>query len=247
MTIGGTRIYEETVPMTELSTLSPEDLARLIDHTFLKAFGPPADIDRLCAEAREYGFACVMVNPSEIERCRALLGASRVPIGVTIGFPLGQSTAAVKDFECRDAVQRGARELDMVLNVRALQAGALSLVRSELQSLVRVCADAGAESKLILETCYLSDTEKKTACLMARDAGVRFVKTSTGLGAGGATIADIRLMRETVGSQMGVKASGGIRDLDTALAMLAAGANRIGTSSGVALVQELRRRRSQGL
>lgn len=214
----------------------------MIDHTFLKPFGLPADIERLCAEAREYGFACVMVNPCQIERCLSLLDGSGVPVGVTIGFPLGQNTPAAKAFECRDAAQRGARELDMVLNVRALQAGALDFVRAELQSLVRVCADVGAVSKLILETCYLSNEEKKTACLLARAEGVSFVKTSTGLGVGGATVDDVRLMRETVGPQMGVKASGGIRDLDTVLAMFDAGANRIGTSSGVALVQELRRR-----
>lgn len=226
------------------SRLTPESLAALIDHTYLKAFGTPADIERLCAEARQTGFACVMVNPAEIERCVALLKGSAIPVGVTIGFPLGQNTTDVKLYESRDAIRRGARELDIVLNVRALQAGDADSVREELTAFARICRDAGAISKVILETCYLDDAQKRTACLLAREAGLDFVKTSTGFGTGGATVEDVRLMRAAVGEDMGVKASGGIRDLESALAMVAAGATRLGTSSGVALVEELRKRRS---
>jgi deoxyribose-phosphate aldolase len=222
--------------------MTPEQIAAMIDHTYLKAFGTPRDIESLCAEAVRYGFGAVMVNPAEIETCAALLKGQRVPIGVTIGFPLGQNTTAVKEYEARDAAARGARELDMVINVRALQRGALDVLRAEMTALARVCREAGALSKVILETCYLTDEQKRQACRIAREAGIDFVKTSTGLGSGGATVADIRLMRETVGPKMGVKASGGIRDLDTTLAMIEAGATRIGTSSGVAIVEEARQR-----
>ena len=220
----------------------PVLLARMIDHTFLKAFGTPKDIERLCAEAGEFGFGAVIVNPAEIERCVERLKGTPVAVGATIGFPLGQNTAAAKEYEARDAVARGARELDMVINVRALQSGEMEPLRAELSALAGVCREARALSKVILETCYLSDEEKRLACRMAKDAGVDFVKTSTGFGAGGATVADIRLMRAAVGPDMGVKASGGIRDLDTALAMIEAGATRIGTSGGVAMVEEARRR-----
>lgn len=232
--------------MLDVTALTPESLAARIDHTFLKAFGSSADIETLCAEAARCRFACVMVNPCEIERCLRLLEGAGIPVGVTIGFPLGQNTTAVKEFEARDAAQRGARELDMVINVRALQAGEARVVRAEMRALAAVCADARATSKVILETCYLNDADKRMACLLARDEGIGFVKTSTGYGASGATVEDIRLMRETVGERMGVKASGGIRDLETALAMFRAGADRIGTSAGVAIVDALRARGSAG-
>jgi len=224
------------------SRRSAAAVAGLIDHTLLKAFGPESDLRTLCAEAVEYRFASVMVHPCQIERCLAWLQGSGIPVGTVIGFPLGQNTTAVKEFEMRDALRRGARELDMVINLRALQAGDLGQVRAELEILAGVCRAAGAVSKAILETCYLTDAEKRRACELARETGVQFVKTSTGFGSGGATVADIRLMRETVGPAVGVKASGGIRDAATALAMIEAGANRLGTSSGVAIVRELLQR-----
>jgi len=227
--------------MLSSKNLTPAQLAGMIDHTFLKAFGTPADIEKLCREAVQWGFACVMVNPSEIEHCVRLLQGTAVPVGVTLGFPLGQNTVAVKEYETQDAMARGARELDMVINVRALQAGARDVVRAEMAALVRAGRPAGLVTKVILETCYLTDEQKQQACRLAKDEGVGFVKTSTGFGAGGATVADIRLLRAAVGSGLGVKASGGIRDLAAARAMLDAGANRLGTSSGVALVEELRR------
>jgi deoxyribose-phosphate aldolase len=211
----------------------------MIDHTFLKAFGSDADISTLCEEAMRHRFACVIVNPAELERCAGILKGSGIPVGTVIGFPLGQNVTAVKEFEMRDAAERGATELDMVINVRALHAGRVDLVKREMESLARVCDNIGGVSKVILETCYLSDPEKRQACAIARDAGIDFVKTSTGLGAGGATAADIRLMRAAVGPAMGVKASGGIRNLAAALAMIEAGANRLGTSGGVAIVKEL--------
>lgn len=225
-----------------VDALTPETFAAMIDHTFLKPFGKPADIERLCDEARRYGFAMVAVNPAETARCVDLLRGSGVRTGAAIGFPLGQNTSETKAFEIRDAIAKGAGEIDMVINLRALQSGDHELVQAELDDLAAVCRASGVISKVILETCYLNDDEKRSVCRMACAAGVDFVKTSTGFGTGGATVADILLMREAVGPAMGVKASGGVRTLDAALSMIRAGATRIGTSSGVALVEELRTR-----
>jgi deoxyribose-phosphate aldolase len=216
----------------------------MIDHTFLKPYCEgPNDVEKLCHEARQHGFAMVAVNPSEVEQCCRLLQGSDVRVGAAIGFPLGQTTSAVKAFETRDAIGRGATEIDMVMNVRELQSGNHDLVRDEIETLVRTCRKGGTNGsvicKVILETCYLTTEQKIKACEICRDAGVDFVKTSTGFGAAGATAEDVKLMRETVGDAVGVKASGGIRDLATVWAMINAGANRIGTSSGVAIVQEL--------
>lgn len=220
-----------------MKQLTRQQLAAMIDHTFLKAFGTPADIEQLCAEAREYGFAAVMIHPSELERCRDLLTGTDVKLGTVAGFPLGQNTSAVKDYETQDAIAKGAQEIDLVLNVRALQGGNTALVSAELAALAKTCHAANAISKVILETCYLTDEQKRTACRIAQDAGVDFVKTSTGFGSAGATLDDVKLMRAEVGEQMGVKAAGGIRILDDARTMIAAGANRLGASSGVALIQ----------
>jgi deoxyribose-phosphate aldolase len=209
----------------------------MIEHTFLKPFGTPADIDKLCQEALEYGFLAVAVNPTEIERCRQLLDGSKVRICAAVAFPLGQNTSVVKAYEIEDALRRGAIEIDMVLNVRALQANDLHIVRRELAGLAHACRDAGALSKVILETCYLSDEQKRSACQIALESGVNFVKTSTGFGSGGATVADVKLMRAAVGDSLGIKASGGIRDLASALELIEAGANRLGTSSSVAIIE----------
>jgi deoxyribose-phosphate aldolase len=220
-----------------------QQLASMIDHTFLKPFGSPEDIERLCAEARQYGFAMVAINPAEVEQCARLLSGSSVRVGAAIGFPLGQNTSAVKAYETRDAIQRGAGEIDMVINIRALQCGDAALVRKEMMDMAAACRGTSEKdrviSKVILETCYLSDEQKDLVCLIAKDEGVDFVKTSTGFGSGGATVEDIRRMRRVVGPDMGVKAAGGIRNLETALAMIEAGANRIGTSAGVAIIQSL--------
>lgn len=222
--------------------LTPTALAALIDHSYLKPYGPPADIVRLCAEARQYGFAMVAINPAETAACVRLLAGTGVRVGAAVGFPLGQNTRAVKAYETADAIRRGAGEIDTVINLRALQAGDTALVRGEIADMVRLCRPAGVTCKVILETCYLSDAEKRLVCQMAREAGADFVKTSTGMGTGGATAADVRLMREAVGPAIGVKAAGGIRTLDQALILIAAGATRLGTSQGVAIVEELRAR-----
>lgn len=221
-------------------TLDPTQIASLIDHTFLKAFGPPADIEVLCREAAEYRFATAVVHPFEIARCRRLLEGSPVRACAVIGFPLGQNTSETKAFETNDAIAKGAQELDTVINVRALEAGDVSLVGEELKTFGRLCRDAGVISKVILETCYLSDDQKRTVCELSLEAGLDFVKTSTGLGTGGATVEDVRLMAEVGGGRIGVKASGGVRNLATLLEMVDAGATRIGTSSGVQIMAELR-------
>ena len=224
--------------MNEITAnLSAEQLAGMIDHTFLKPFGTAENIEKLCAEARKYNFAMVAINPAEVETCVKLLEGSPVRVGAAIGFPLGQTTTECKAFETRDAIEKGATEIDTVINVRALQKGRLDIVKKEIEEMVAICRPAGVICKVILETCYLSDAEKETVCRIAKEAGVDFVKTSTGFGTAGATVEDVALMRRVVGPEIGVKAAGGIRDLDTALAMIKAGATRIGTSSGVTIVE----------
>ena len=224
--------------MNEITAnLSAEQLAGMIDHTFLKPFGTAENIEKLCAEARKYNFAMVAINPAEVETCVKLLEGSPVRVGAAIGFPLGQTTTECKAFETRDAIEKGATEIDTVINVRALQKGRLDIVKKEIEDMVAICTPAGVICKVILETCYLSDAEKETVCRIAKEAGVDFVKTSTGFGTAGATVEDVALMRRVVGPEIGVKAAGGIRDLDTALAMIKAGATRIGTSSGVSIVE----------
>ena len=220
-----------------IANLSVKQLAGMIDHTFLKPFGTAENIEKLCAEARKYEFAMVAINPAEVETCVKLLEGSPVRVGAAIGFPLGQTTTECKAFETRDAIAKGATEIDTVINVRALQKGRLDIVKKEIEEMVAICRPAGVICKVILETCYLSDAEKETVCRRAKEAGVDFVKTSTGFGTAGATVEDVALMRRVVGPEIGVKAAGGIRDLDTVLAMIKAGATRIGTSSGVTIVE----------
>ena len=220
-----------------IANLSVKQLAGMIDHTFLKPFGTAENIEKLCDEARKYEFAMVAINPAEVETCVKLLVGSPARVGAAIGFPLGQTTTECKAFETRDAIAKGATEIDTVINVRALQKGRLDIVKKEIEEMVAICRPAGVICKVILETCYLSDAEKETVCRIAKEAGVDFVKTSTGFGTAGATVEDVALMRRVVGPEIGVKAAGGIRDLDTALAMIKAGATRIGTSSGVTIVE----------
>ncbi|WP_278705077.1 deoxyribose-phosphate aldolase [Parabacteroides goldsteinii] len=220
-----------------IANLSVKQLAGMIDHTFLKPFGTAENIEKLCDEARKYEFAMVAINPAEVETCVKLLEGSPVRVGAAIGFPLGQTTTECKAFETRDAIAKGTTEIDTVINVRALQKGRLDIVKKEIEEMVAICRPAGVICKVILETCYLSDAEKETVCRIAKEAGVDFVKTSTGFGTAGATVEDVALMRRVVGPEIGVKAAGGIRDLDTALAMIKAGATRIGTSSGVTIVE----------
>lgn len=219
--------------------IDSKQIARLIDHTFLKPDGGPEVIERLCQEASEYNFATVMVNPSEISRCVSLLHGSGVGIGTVIGFPLGQNTVRTKIFEAAECLELGASELDMVLNQRAVRQGDLKFVEEELGQFAQLCRTHGVISKVILECCNLNDQEKRVVCEIASKVGVSFVKTSTGFGTGGATVHDVKLLSSHVSSGMGVKASGGIRSLQDALAMIAAGATRLGTSAGVAIVKEV--------
>ena len=220
-----------------IANLSVEQLAGMIDHTFLKPFGTAENIEKLCAEARQYKFAMVAINPAEVEACVKLLEGSGVRVGAAIGFPLGQNTVECKAFETRDAIAKGATEIDTVINVRALQKGQTDIVKKEIEDMVSICKPAGVICKVILETCYLTDEEKETVCRIAKEAGVDFVKTSTGFGTAGANVHDVELMRRVVGPVIGVKAAGGIRDLDTALALIQVGATRIGTSSGIQIVE----------
>ena len=212
-------------------------IAKCIDHTVLKPQTTEAAVRKLCAEAAQYGFASVCVNPCWVALCADLLKDTEVDVCTVIGFPLGANTSAVKAFEAAEAIRQGATEVDMVLNVGALKDGNADLVRADIAAVVEA-ARGKALVKVILETCLLTDEEKRIACRLAKEAGADYVKTSTGFSTGGATEADIALMRAEVGPEMGVKASVGIRDSATAQAMIRAGASRIGASAGVQIVAE---------
>ncbi|QQE73092.1 deoxyribose-phosphate aldolase [Brevibacillus composti] len=210
------------------------NLNKYIDHTLLKPETTAAMIDKLCAEAKEHDFASVCVNPYWVKRCAELLAGTDVKVCTVVGFPLGASTTAVKVAETRDAIANGATEVDMVLNVGALKSGDLETVKRDVAAVKEAAGEVLL--KVILETGLLTDEEKKTACELCVQAGADYVKTSTGFGPGGATVEDIALMRKAVGPDVGVKASGGVRDRAAALAMIEAGATRIGASSGIAIV-----------
>jgi deoxyribose-phosphate aldolase len=212
-------------------------LARFIDHTLLRADATAADIRKLCREAREYGFASVCVNPYWVELAARELADSRVKVCTVVGFPLGANTTAVKVAETEEAIRAGASEIDMVINVGELRGGNPEAVRQDLEAVVREAHRSGAIVKAILETALLNDQEKTAAARLAKGAGAEFVKTSTGFGPHGATAHDVELLRQAVGPEMGVKASGGIRTLDELNRMIAAGATRIGTSAGVRIVE----------
>lgn len=217
--------------------MTPVELAHTIDHTLLKPEATPAQVRQLCAEALEFGFATVCVNPIYITLCADVLRGSPVKVCTVIGFPLGADLPAVKAFQAEQALAHGAHELDMVLALGCLKAGDLAAVRADLDTVRAACP--GHILKVILETHLLSEAEKIAACQLAQQAGLDFVKTSTGFTGGGASVADVQLMRQTVGPQMGVKASGGIRSLEDARALIVAGANRLGTSAGAALMRQL--------
>jgi deoxyribose-phosphate aldolase len=214
----------------------PGDLARYIDHTLLKPDATVADIDRLCTEAAEHHFAAVCVNPTWVRRCADDLRGTDVAVASVIGFPFGASTTEVKAMEARRAIRDGAREIDMVINIGALKSGMYDAVREDIARVSDACREAGAASKVIIETGLITDEEKVVACSLARQAKADFVKTSTGYAKGGATVFDVALMREVVGPKMGVKASGGIRTAEDVQDMIAAGATRIGASAGVRIV-----------
>ena len=212
------------------------NLASYIDHTLLKADATEAQITRLCAEAREHRFASVCVNPRWVALCAQLLAGSGVRVCTVIGFPLGASSSAIKAAETRQAVADGADELDMVISVGDLKAGNNEFVHGDIRGVVK--AAEGRTVKVIIEACLLTDEEKSLACKLAMAAGADFVKTSTGFSTGGATVADVKLMRAAVGPNFGVKAAGGIRTRKDALMMIKAGANRIGASAGIAICAE---------
>jgi deoxyribose-phosphate aldolase len=217
-----------------------ETLAGVIDHTLLKAFVTPKQVSTLCDEAKKYNFASVCVNPVFVSQVARELMGGGVKTCCVIGFPLGASSPLNKAEEAKLAVQQGADEVDMVINIGYLKSGDAAFVEQDIRGVVETAE--GAVVKVIIETCYLEDDEKRKACEISVQAGAHFVKTSTGFGTGGATVEDIRLMRATVGDACQIKASGGIRSLDDALGMLEAGADRLGVSAGVEIVEELRRR-----
>jgi len=214
----------------------PQDLAKYIDHTLLKPDATEAEIDTLCDEAIEYGFASVCVNPTWVKRCAQNVRGSAVKVASVIGFPFGATPPEIKAMEARRAIRDGAREIDMVINIGALKSGDHEQVRKDIAKVSDACHEAGAINKVIIETSLLSDEEKVMASHLAHLAKADFVKTSTGFAGGGATVHDVLLMRETVGPKMGIKASGGVRSREDAEEMIAAGATRIGASAGIAIV-----------
>lgn len=214
------------------------DIAKYIDHTLLKPEATWVDIAKLCDEAAEHHFAAVCVNPPFVKQCAQALRGSDVAVCAVVGFPLGAHTTATKVFETREAIDNGATEIDMVINIGALKARQDDLVREDIRAVVDVARAARAIVKVIIECALLTDDEKVRACELAKEVGADFVKTSTGFSAGGATVHDVQLMRQVVGDQIGVKAAGGIKTLAQVEAMLEAGATRIGTSAGVAIVRE---------
>jgi deoxyribose-phosphate aldolase len=212
------------------------NFAPSIDHTLLKPDASREQIRKLCLEAIQFQFASVCLNPFYVPQAAKELKGSNVKVCTVVGFPLGCTPTAVKSAETKWVLEHGAQEVDMVMNVAAAKNGEWETVEKDIQTLAEICHKSGAILKVIIETCLLTDEEKVQACKASWAAGADFVKTSTGFSTGGATIEDVKLMRKTVGENLGVKASGGIKDAATAEAMIAAGANRLGTSSGVSLV-----------
>jgi len=213
------------------------NIAKYIDHTNLKSYATKEDIIKLCEEAKKYGFYAVCVNPYRVKLAKEHLKGTDIKVASVIGFPLGATPTEVKVFEAKKALENGADELDMVINIGALKDKNYEYVKKDIEDVTKVAHEKGAIVKVIIETCYLSEEEKEIACKLAMEAGADFVKTSTGFGTEGATIEDVKLMRKVVGDKLGVKAAGGIRTYEEALAMINAGANRIGTSSGVKIIE----------
>lgn len=211
-----------------------QNIARMIDHTVLKAFSTREDVIKVCNEAKEYGFFSVCINPTHIELAKKELEGSAVKVCTVIGFPLGANTSEVKAFETKDAIAKGAHEVDMVINIGALKDKDYDLVYKDIKSVVDA-ANKEALVKVIIETCYLTDEEKKIACELSVKAGADYVKTSTGFGTGGSTPEDIKLMRDVVGPNIGVKASGGVRTTEDAIKVIDAGASRIGASASISI------------
>lgn len=219
--------------------MDKKTLASYFDHTILKADAQVKDIEKLCKEAAEYKFASVCVNAANVKLAADLLKGTTVKVCTVVGFPLGATLPQVKAYEAEEAIKAGAHEVDMVINIGALKSGQIAFVEQDIKAVAAVCKNK-ALLKVIIETCLLTEEEKVVACMLAKKAEADFVKTSTGFSTGGATAEDIRLMRKTVGPDMGVKASGAVRDLETALKMIEAGATRIGASASVNIVNDMK-------
>ena len=218
-------------------TITREQLAKLFDHTLLKAFATKEDFRVLCEDAKMMNCAMVAINPSPVKWCKEFLKGTDVHVGAAIGFPLGQTPLEVKVFETKKAIEDGADEIDYVLNVGELKQGNLEYIEKEMKAIVDVCKENHVLSKVIFENCYLTKEEIKEAALIAKRVKPDFIKTSTGFGTGGALVEDVKLMKETVGDEVGVKAAGGVRNWETCAAMIDAGATRIGTSSSLEILK----------
>jgi deoxyribose-phosphate aldolase len=221
-----------------VGVMDREAIARLIDHTLLKPQATPAQVEQLCDQARRYRFASVCINPVYVRLAAEKLEGSGVAVCTVVGFPLGATTTSIKVKEAQQAMAGGATEIDMVIHIGALKAGDHRAVKEDIAAVSAACHEGGALLKVIIEAVLLSDEEKVIACQLAQAAGADFVKTSTGFAGGGATIEDVRLMRQTVGPRMGIKAAGGVRSYADAMAMVEAGATRIGASAGVEIVKQ---------
>ena len=218
--------------------MTKEQLVKLFVHTCLYAYATEAHMKKLCDEARAYNFAMVAVNSVQVKLCKKFLKDTDVHVGAAIGFPLGQTTIASKVFETVDAIQNGADEIDYVINITELKDGNYDYIREEMRQIVAECRKANVISKVIFENCYLTQEEKEILCKIALEVKPDFIKTSTGFGTGGATLDDVKLMKSIVGDAVKVKAAGGVRDLETCMAMVEAGAERIGTSAAVKITEE---------
>lgn len=218
--------------------MNKNELAGMIDHTLLKPDAEVSGIKELCKEALKYTFASVCVNPCNVKLAAEMLKGSKVKVCTVIGFPLGATTTAVKAFETEDAIKNGAQEVDMVINIGRLKDKDYEYVKNDIKAVINA-AKGKALTKVIIETCLLTDEEKVIACKLSKEAGADFVKTSTGFSTGGATASDIKLMRETVGKDMGVKASGGVRTYEDSMAMIEAGASRIGASASIKICEKI--------
>mgnify|MGYP000866505989 FL=1 len=222
--------------------LTMAELAKMIDHTLLKAFISNEDLKKHCEDAIKYGFKTVAINNAQVSFCKKILEGTDILCDAAVGFPLGQSTIETKVFETKDVIEKGAKEVDYVINIVELKNRNFSYIEDEMERIVDVCNREGIVSKVIFETCYLTDDEKRKLCEIALKVRPTFIKTSTGFGTGGATINDVKLMKECVGDNIKIKASGGIRNIDDALSMIAAGASRLGTSQGVKIIEEYKER-----
>lgn len=221
-----------------METMTRAKLAGMMDHTFLKAYATDKDFEKLCGEAKEHGFAMVAINSSPVKLCKALLKDTDVHVGAAISFPLGQTTIETKVFETKKAIEDGADEIDYVINIGELKMGNYDYIKKEMEAIVAVCRENNVLSKVIFENCYLEKEEIVRVAQIAKEVKPDFIKTSTGFGTSGATVEDVRLMKENVGDDVKVKAAGGIRDWETCKKMIEAGAERIGTSSSIKICEE---------